>query len=133
MLRAGTMKRSKNLRETATKEQGIFAPDGSIPAHEMLGDIFSDMGQPEQALAEYEAKLKLSPIIVDSIRSMELGKTLKWQNIGTKTAGFYEQLVKLCAGETQPVRRLPMHRLLFPRSLSKTDFPTRLTRPSDAW
>ena len=57
------MKRSKNLRETATKEQGIFAPDGSIPAHEMLGDIFSDMGQPEQALAEYEAKLKLSPIV----------------------------------------------------------------------
>lgn len=67
MLRAGTMKRSKNLRETATKEQGIFAPDGSIPAHEMLGDIFSDMGQPEQALAEYEAKLKLSPSRFNSL------------------------------------------------------------------
>lgn len=61
------MKRSKNLRGTATKEHGIFAPDGSIPAHEMLGDIFSDMGQPEQALAEYEAKLKLSPSRFNSL------------------------------------------------------------------
>jgi hypothetical protein len=61
------MKRSKNLRETATKEQGIFAPDGSIPAHEMLGDIFSDMGQPEQALAEYAAKVKLSPSRFNSL------------------------------------------------------------------
>ncbi len=34
----------KTLREIAMKEQGIFAPDGGIPAHEMLGDILSEMG-----------------------------------------------------------------------------------------
>jgi hypothetical protein len=33
----------------------------------MLGDIFSDMGQPEQALAEDEAKVKLSPSRFNSL------------------------------------------------------------------
>ncbi|HEY6303744.1 MAG TPA: hypothetical protein VIX14_11820 [Terriglobales bacterium] len=49
------------LREVANKEQGVFAPGGGIPAYEMLGDILLEMNQPEQALGEYEAELKLSP------------------------------------------------------------------------
>ena len=33
------------LRKVAAREQGIFAPDGGIAAHEMLGDILNDMGR----------------------------------------------------------------------------------------
>lgn len=59
----------------------------------MLGDIFVEMGQPEQALVEYEAELQVSPNRFNSL--------------------------KFVLAETQLVLRSPMHRLLFPRSLSR--------------
>jgi len=86
----------KTLREIANKEQGTFAPDGGTPAHEMLGDILSEMGQPEQALLEYEAELKISPNRFNSLygagRAAELAKQ------PNKATGFYGQLMKVCAG-----------------------------------
>jgi hypothetical protein len=48
------------LRKFAEKEQGTFAAGGGIPAQEMIGDILFDTGRPAEALAEYEAELKLS-------------------------------------------------------------------------
>ncbi len=87
---------TKTLREIAAKEQGIFAPDGGIPAHEMLGDILSEMGEPEQALMEYEAELKLSPNRFDSLygagRAAELAKQ------PNKATAYYQQVIKVCIG-----------------------------------
>ena len=87
---------TKTLREIATKEQGTFAPDGGIPAHEMLGDILSEMGKPEQALIEYEAELKLSPNRFNSLygagRAAELAKQ------PSKATAYYQQVLKVCAG-----------------------------------
>jgi len=35
----------KTLGEIAVKEQGIFAPDRGIAAHEMMGDILGEIGK----------------------------------------------------------------------------------------
>jgi len=85
----------KTLREIAAKEQGMFAPDGGIPAHEMLGDILSEMGKPEQALTEYEAELKLSPNRFDSLYGA--GRAAEMAKLPDKANGYYRQLVKVCA------------------------------------
>jgi tetratricopeptide (TPR) repeat protein len=86
----------KILREIANKEEGIFSPDGGTPAHEMLGDILLEMGKAEEALAEYDAELKLSPNRFDSLygagRAAELSKQLE------KASSYYRQLVKVCDG-----------------------------------
>jgi len=84
------------LRQIAAKEQGIFAPDGGIPAHEMLGDIFSDIGQLEQAIAEYEAELKLSPNRFNSLYGAGHDDELAKQP--SKAAGFYQHLMEVCSG-----------------------------------
>ena len=77
------------------------------------------MGQPEQALAEYEAKVKLSPSRFNSLYGAgQNAEMAKHRDQGGRLLRA-TIIVKLCAGETQPVQRLPMHRLLFPRSLSK--------------
>ncbi len=87
---------TKTLREIATKEQGIFAPDGGIAAHEMLGEILSEMGKPEEALVEYEAELKLSPNRFDSLygagHAAEVAKQM------SKATAYYQQVLKVCAG-----------------------------------
>jgi tetratricopeptide (TPR) repeat protein len=86
----------KTLREIASKEQGTFAPEGVIPAHEMLGDMFIEMGQLEQALTEYEAELKFSPNRFNSLfgagRAAELAKQT------SQATNLYQQLLKVCAG-----------------------------------
>jgi tetratricopeptide (TPR) repeat protein len=84
------------LLEIARKEQGIFAPDGGIPAHEMLGDILSEMGQPDQALAEYEAELKLNPNRFDSLYGA--GRAAEMLKLAEKANAYFDQLVKICAG-----------------------------------
>jgi tetratricopeptide (TPR) repeat protein len=87
---------TKALREIATREQGIFSPDGGIPAHEMLGDMLSEMGQPEQALTEYEAELKVNPNRFDSLYGA--GRAAEILKLSDKANGYFNQLVKICAG-----------------------------------
>jgi len=88
----------KRLQELARKDEGLFATDGDIPAHEMMGDMLLEMNRPEQALVEYESELKLSPNRFNSLygagRAAELAKQ------PGKAAGYYEQVLKVCAGGT---------------------------------
>jgi tetratricopeptide (TPR) repeat protein len=84
------------LREIANKEQGVFAPDGGIPAHEMVGDILTELGKPEQALREYEAELELNPNRFDSLYGA--GRAAELANLPDKASAYYKQLVKVCAG-----------------------------------
>jgi len=71
----------KLLQEIAAKEEGIFAPDGGIPAHEMLGDMLMEMNSPRRALKEYESELRLNPNRFDSLSGAALagrsGRTTK--------------------------------------------------------
>ncbi len=86
----------KSLGELAAKEQGIFAPDGGIAAHEMLGDMLMEMNSPQRALKEYESELRLNPNRFDSLSGAALAAEAAGQ---PKTAErYYVQLVKVCEG-----------------------------------
>jgi tetratricopeptide (TPR) repeat protein len=85
----------KALHEIAAREQGIFSPDGGIPAHEMLGDMLSEIGQREQALTEYEAELKLNPNRFDSLYGA--GHAAEMAKLPEKANAYYKQLIEECA------------------------------------
>ena len=82
------------LRPIAQKDHGLFATDGDIPAHEMMGEILLDMNRPEVALTEYEAELKVSPNRFNSVygaaRAAEQAKHLD------QATRYYRQLVASC-------------------------------------
>ena len=84
------------LRPIAQKDHGLFATDGDIPAHEMMGDMLLDMNRPEAALVEYEAELKVSPNRFNSVYGA--GQAAERAKLADKAAGYYRQLVATCAG-----------------------------------
>jgi tetratricopeptide (TPR) repeat protein len=51
----------KHMRESADLQDKVGQGEVDIPAREMLADILLESGQPQQALAEYQQALKLSP------------------------------------------------------------------------
>jgi tetratricopeptide (TPR) repeat protein len=51
----------KNMRSSAELQDKIGQGEVDIPAREMLADMLLELHQPQQALAEYEVALKLSP------------------------------------------------------------------------
>jgi tetratricopeptide (TPR) repeat protein len=83
------------LKEIAQKDHGLFATDGDAPAHEMMGDMLLEMNRPEQALAEYEMELRVSPNRFNSVygagRAAEAAKT------PDKAEMYYRHLVTICA------------------------------------
>ncbi|MEP6546235.1 MAG: tetratricopeptide repeat protein [Gammaproteobacteria bacterium] len=50
-----------HMRESADLQDKVGQGEVDIPAREMLADILLELGQPQQALDEYERSLKLSP------------------------------------------------------------------------
>lgn len=88
----------KLLRPIGEKDGGLFATDGDTPAHEMMGDMLLDMHQPEKALIEYEAELKVSPNRFNSLYGA--GSAAELANQPEKALEYYVQLVKICAGAT---------------------------------
>jgi hypothetical protein len=51
----------KNMRDAADLQDKVGQGEVDIPAREMLADMLLEFHQPQQALAEYEVALKLSP------------------------------------------------------------------------
>jgi len=84
------------LQGLTEKEEGTFEAGDDPPAHEMIADMLMDMHQPEKALVEYEAELKLSPKRFDSLYGAAYAAELSGQS--QKSSGYYAQLVKDCAG-----------------------------------
>jgi hypothetical protein len=90
----------KLLRERAAKEgDGMFAAQGSLPSHEMLADLLAEMKRPEEALAEYEAELKLNPNRLNSLYGA--GRAAEAANQPQKATAYYQQLTKSCAKDSQ--------------------------------
>jgi hypothetical protein len=90
----------KLLRERAAKEKdGMFAAQGSLPAHELLADLLADMNRPQEALPEYEAELKLNPNRFNSLYGA--GRAAEAANQPQKAAAYYQQLTKSCAQNSQ--------------------------------
>jgi tetratricopeptide (TPR) repeat protein len=87
---------TKLLRELTAKEtDGMFAAQGTLPAHEMLGDMLVERKRPEEALAEYDAELKLNPNRFNSLYGA--GRAAEAAKRPQRAAGYYHQLVKACA------------------------------------
>ena len=90
----------KLLREQTAKEKdGMFAAQGSLPAHEMLADLLTEINRPEEALTEYEAELKLNPNRFDSLYGA--GRAAEAAKQPQKAASYYQQLTKFCASNSQ--------------------------------
>jgi tetratricopeptide (TPR) repeat protein len=84
------------LQELTKNEEGIFEAGDDPPAHEMIADMLMDMNQPQKALTEYEAELKLSPNRFNSLYGAAHAAELSGQP--QKADDYYNQLVKNCAG-----------------------------------
>jgi tetratricopeptide (TPR) repeat protein len=88
----------KLLEEIARHDSGLFATDGDIPAHEMMADILLEMHKPDEALAQYEAELKVSPRRFNSLYGA--GRALEMSGQTAKASGYYQILRDDCAGGT---------------------------------
>jgi hypothetical protein len=85
------------LKGVAEKEKtGIFGADGELPAREMMADMLMDMKRPGDALAEYEAELKLNPGRFDSLYGA--GQAAEELKMTEKANTYFQQLVKNCSG-----------------------------------
>jgi len=84
------------LRAIADKEDGALGAGDALPAREMLADMLLEMKHPEQALAEYEADLKVNPNRFDGLYGAARAAEMAGKNDQAKT--YYAQLVKQCDG-----------------------------------
>ena len=86
------MRTAADLEDTIEKHP--VTPGAILPAREMLGDLLLELGQPAQALKEYETMLQDSPNRFNGLyggaRSAELSGDYK------KARAYYEKLVTLC-------------------------------------
>jgi tetratricopeptide (TPR) repeat protein len=57
----------KSMRLAAEREESEHEESLTIPAREMLGDLFLELKQPSEALTEYQAALKISPKRFDAL------------------------------------------------------------------
>ncbi|MGH9499953.1 MAG: hypothetical protein ACRD3L_12510 [Terriglobales bacterium] len=86
----------KALRTMAEKQEAEGDEPLAIPAREMLADMLTDMGQPAQALGEYEADLKFNPNRFDGLYGAAHAAELAGKNV--EANGYYAQLLKVCNG-----------------------------------
>ena len=85
------------LRGIAEKQKtGVFGASGDLPAREMLADMLLDINQPEQALMQYEAELKINPGRFDSLYGA--GRAAEMAKQPRKATAYYQQVLKVCAG-----------------------------------
>jgi tetratricopeptide (TPR) repeat protein len=85
------------LRGVAEKEKtGVFAASGELPAREQLADMLMDLKRPQEALAEYQAELKIDPGRFDSLYGV--GSAAEMLMLTDKANVYFGQLVKMCDG-----------------------------------
>ena len=86
----------KMLRAIAEKEKDGFSETGFLPAQELLGDLLLEAKRPQQALAEYQADLKLNPNRFDSLYGAAQAAEQAGQQ--KEASDYYAQLVRSCEG-----------------------------------
>jgi tetratricopeptide (TPR) repeat protein len=82
----------KNMRAAADLQDKVGQGEVDIPAREMLADMLLDLGQPRQALAEYEVALKLSPNRLNGLYNA--GRAAEAAGEKSKAELFYAALLK---------------------------------------
>lgn len=82
-------------------EKHPVTPGPVIPARELLGDLFTALGQPRQALTAYEADLKNQPNRFNGLYGAALA--CEQMKNGEKARAYYQQLTSL-AKTSEPGR-----------------------------
>jgi tetratricopeptide (TPR) repeat protein len=82
----------KHMREAADLQDKVGQAEVDIPAREMLADMLLELHQPQQALAEYEVSLKLSPNRFNGL--YHAGLAAEESGDKAKAQQFYTALLK---------------------------------------
>jgi tetratricopeptide (TPR) repeat protein len=82
------------MREVADKQDQVGKSEVAIPAREMLADMLLALNQPQQALTEYEASMKIDPNRFNGLAGAALAAELT--NQPAKATAYYAQLLKNC-------------------------------------
>jgi len=82
----------KNMRTAADLQDKVGQGEVDIPAREMLADMLLEFGHPQQALAEYEVALKLSPNRLNGLYNA--GRAAEAAGEKIKAAFYYTALLK---------------------------------------
>jgi tetratricopeptide (TPR) repeat protein len=82
----------KHMREAADLQDKVGQGEVDIPAREMLADMLLELHQPQQALAEYEVALKLSPNRFNGL--YHAGLAAKQAGDKVKAQQYYAALLK---------------------------------------
>jgi tetratricopeptide (TPR) repeat protein len=84
----------KLMRAAADKQDQEDSGDFTVPAREMLADLLMELHQPAQALAEYEAVLKMSPNRFNDLYRAAAAAQLAGDS--TKAKSYYSKLRENC-------------------------------------
>ena len=75
-------------------QQHHTARDPIVPARELLGDLLIELGQPAQALREFEAALQKHPNRFNALYGA--GRAAEASGAGEKARIFYAKLTEVC-------------------------------------
>ncbi|HEV2487880.1 MAG TPA: hypothetical protein VGT08_20335 [Terracidiphilus sp.] len=92
----------KNMRAAANLQDKVGQGEVDIPAREMLADMLLEFNQPQQALAEYEAALKLSPNRLNGL--YHAGVAAEASGDKAKAQHYFAALLKSTNNGAQSVR-----------------------------
>jgi tetratricopeptide (TPR) repeat protein len=87
------MQSSADLEDATDKHP--VTPGSVLPARELLGDMYLELGKPQEALATYEATLKQSPNRFRSIYGAAKAARLSGDN--KKAASYYAKLLEIAS------------------------------------
>lgn len=92
----------KNMRAAADLQDKVGQAEVDIPAREMLADMLLESHEPQQALAEYEVALKLSPNRFNGLYHAGLAAEVTGDK--AKARQYYAALLKSTDNGTQSAR-----------------------------
>ena len=82
----------KSMRAAADLQDKVGQAEVDIPAREMLADMLLEFQKPQQAMAEYEAALKLSPNRLNGL--FNAGRAAELAGDTTRAKRYYATLLK---------------------------------------
>jgi tetratricopeptide (TPR) repeat protein len=99
------------MRKAADQQDKLGQSEVDIPAREMLGDLLLSLGKPEQALAEYQVALKLSPNRLNGLLSA--GAAAEATGNTALARSYYEQVARNTDGGVHTSRPAVAHAVQF--------------------
>ena len=84
--------------EASTPKHAV-TPGPTLPAHQLLGDLLMEQGQPAEALAAYQRSLELYPRRFNGL----LGAARAARALGdeSRARSFYRELLEVAGGGTR--------------------------------